>query len=217
MSRLTLPSEGRCRCGEVQFRISAPPILTMACHCRGCQRMSASAFSLSAAIPSGGLRRPARFAFGPVSSYLAWLLVPVAMAAVLIPHSSAGRSPWAFVLQIDPSFALSRMLAKSMPSSSGTVSSADYATSVLGAWAVGVVIFAWYLAGVQRAFVRSLGSRGQHVRGAPLSSHGAPRILRHQVCASRNACSCDLLRLPTWVATGWPSLKIMSVGIPRTL
>jgi hypothetical protein len=36
------------------MRISASPILTMACHCKGCQRMSASAFSLGAAIPSEG-------------------------------------------------------------------------------------------------------------------------------------------------------------------
>ena len=54
MSQLTLPSVGRCRCGDIQLRISTPPILTMACHCKGCQRMSASAFSLSAAIPTGG-------------------------------------------------------------------------------------------------------------------------------------------------------------------
>jgi hypothetical protein len=36
----------------VRFRIGAPPLLTMACHCTGCQRMTASAFSLSAAIPT---------------------------------------------------------------------------------------------------------------------------------------------------------------------
>ncbi|HEY6516176.1 MAG TPA: GFA family protein [Steroidobacteraceae bacterium] len=54
MGKLTLPLAGHCRCGDIQLRISAPPILTMACHCRGCQRMSASAFSLSVAIPAGG-------------------------------------------------------------------------------------------------------------------------------------------------------------------
>lgn len=52
MSKLTLPAEGGCRCGKVRFRISAAPLLTMACHCRGCQRMSSSAYSLSAAIPA---------------------------------------------------------------------------------------------------------------------------------------------------------------------
>ena len=54
MSRISLPLLGRCRCDETQLRISAPPILTMACHCKGCQRMSASAFSLTAAIPAAG-------------------------------------------------------------------------------------------------------------------------------------------------------------------
>ena len=54
MSDLTLPCEGGCRCGRIRFRISASPLLTMACHCTGCQRMTASAYSLSAAIPSEG-------------------------------------------------------------------------------------------------------------------------------------------------------------------
>jgi hypothetical protein len=54
MNAWNLPWEGGCRCGQVRLRIGAPPIITMACHCTGCQRMSASAFSLSAAIPSEG-------------------------------------------------------------------------------------------------------------------------------------------------------------------
>lgn len=47
---------GSCRCGRVQFEVTAPPLLTMACHCRGCQKMTGSAFSLSAAIPADGFR-----------------------------------------------------------------------------------------------------------------------------------------------------------------
>ena len=54
MSQPSLPWEGGCRCGQVRLKISAPPLVTMACHCAGCQKMSASAFSLSAAIPSDG-------------------------------------------------------------------------------------------------------------------------------------------------------------------
>ncbi|QRN97630.1 GFA family protein [Archangium violaceum] len=54
MNEWNLPWEGGCRCGQVRLRISAPPLLTMACHCTGCQRMTASAFSLSAAIPTEG-------------------------------------------------------------------------------------------------------------------------------------------------------------------
>lgn len=44
------PIEGRCRCGQVRFRISEPPLLEVACHCRGCQQMTASAFSTSIAV-----------------------------------------------------------------------------------------------------------------------------------------------------------------------
>lgn len=49
-----LPWDGGCRCGETRIRVSAPPLLAMACHCAGCQTMSASAFSLSLAIPADG-------------------------------------------------------------------------------------------------------------------------------------------------------------------
>jgi len=44
--------EGGCRCDGVRLQITGLPLLTMACHCTGCQRMTASAYSLSAAIPS---------------------------------------------------------------------------------------------------------------------------------------------------------------------
>jgi hypothetical protein len=46
--------EGGCRCDRIRFRISAPPLLALACHCTGCQRMTASAYSLSLMIPSDG-------------------------------------------------------------------------------------------------------------------------------------------------------------------
>lgn len=45
---MKLPLEGTCRCDAVRIRITAPPVITAACHCRGCQRMSSSAFSLTA-------------------------------------------------------------------------------------------------------------------------------------------------------------------------
>ena len=49
-----LPSGGSCRCTHIRFRLDAPPMLTLACHCRDCQRMSASAFSLGAMVQAGG-------------------------------------------------------------------------------------------------------------------------------------------------------------------
>ena len=52
MTDWKLPWTGACRCGQVKFKVTAPPLLTMACHCTGCQRMTASAFSLSVAVPA---------------------------------------------------------------------------------------------------------------------------------------------------------------------
>ena len=72
-----LPWTGSCRCGRVTLRITKPPLLTGVCHCTGCQKMSASAFSLSIAVPGdafstsglepeiGGLRGKERHHFCP--------------------------------------------------------------------------------------------------------------------------------------------------------
>jgi hypothetical protein len=37
--------EGRCACGNVQYRVSGEPMVTLACHCTFCQRMTGTAFS----------------------------------------------------------------------------------------------------------------------------------------------------------------------------
>lgn len=83
MREIRLPMEGVCRCGRLRFRITKAPLITMACHCTGCQRMSSSAYSLSAAIPAdgfevvegepviGGLRGPTRHYF--CGSCMSWL------------------------------------------------------------------------------------------------------------------------------------------------
>lgn len=47
---------GGCRCGKVRFDVDGGPLITMACHCTGCQRMTASAFSLSALYPADRFR-----------------------------------------------------------------------------------------------------------------------------------------------------------------
>jgi hypothetical protein len=43
---------GQCRCGTVRFKASGAPLVTMACHCSGCQRMSGGAYSLSSLYPA---------------------------------------------------------------------------------------------------------------------------------------------------------------------
>lgn len=77
------PIEGRCRCDRTRFRVSGAPLMTMACHCTGCQRMTASAFSLSSLFAgeafavtagepvTGGLHGATRHHFCP--HCLSWL------------------------------------------------------------------------------------------------------------------------------------------------
>jgi len=48
--------EGACMCGQVRLLVTQPPMMTMACHCKGCQKLSASAFSLTVMIPAAGFQ-----------------------------------------------------------------------------------------------------------------------------------------------------------------
>ncbi|MHA7820530.1 MAG: GFA family protein [Erythrobacter sp.] len=42
---------GKCLCGAVQFSISAPPMITLVCHCTGCRRLTGSAYSVTGVYP----------------------------------------------------------------------------------------------------------------------------------------------------------------------
>ena len=41
---------GRCSCGNVQFRLNAEPMMTHACHCTQCQRVTGTAFVMNTVI-----------------------------------------------------------------------------------------------------------------------------------------------------------------------
>jgi hypothetical protein len=45
-----IPETGRCACGQVRFRLLAPPLFVHCCHCSGCQRETGSAFALNALV-----------------------------------------------------------------------------------------------------------------------------------------------------------------------
>lgn len=47
---------GGCQCGAVRYESVAEPLALYVCHCRECQRQSASAFGMSLAVPRAGLR-----------------------------------------------------------------------------------------------------------------------------------------------------------------
>jgi hypothetical protein len=84
--------QGACRCGATRFAVSGAPLLTFACHCTGCRRMTAAPFSLSSLYPAerfdlvegetvpGGLKGETRHNFCP--SCMSWLFtVPAGMDA----------------------------------------------------------------------------------------------------------------------------------------
>jgi len=49
-----LPWEGGCRCDAVRFRVIMAPMLSAACHCAGCQKMTASAYTVSLGLNAAG-------------------------------------------------------------------------------------------------------------------------------------------------------------------
>ena len=51
-----MDTTGECRCGRVKMALTAEPFLTFMCHCDGCQKMMASAFSLTAKVAAEGFR-----------------------------------------------------------------------------------------------------------------------------------------------------------------
>jgi hypothetical protein len=50
------PLAGGCQCGTVRYEISGEPLTLYVCHCRECQKQSASAFGISLKGRRAGLR-----------------------------------------------------------------------------------------------------------------------------------------------------------------
>lgn len=47
---------GGCQCGEVRYEHIGEPLALYLCHCRECQKQSASAFGISFIVPRAGFR-----------------------------------------------------------------------------------------------------------------------------------------------------------------
>lgn len=52
----TAPRTGGCQCGNIRYEITAAPRALYVCHCRECQRQSASAFGISVIIEAASFR-----------------------------------------------------------------------------------------------------------------------------------------------------------------
>ena len=44
------PIEGACQCGGVKYQLLSAPLMVIACHCKECQKLSTSAFSITAIV-----------------------------------------------------------------------------------------------------------------------------------------------------------------------
>lgn len=49
-----LPWSASCLCGAVKMQVTAPPMLSLACHCKACQKLSSSAYAMAFIVPSAG-------------------------------------------------------------------------------------------------------------------------------------------------------------------
>ncbi len=47
---MNYPASGSCQCGQVQLKLTTPPLFTYACHCRDCQKRTGSAFSMGLVV-----------------------------------------------------------------------------------------------------------------------------------------------------------------------
>jgi len=54
MTDWKLPWSASCMCGQVQMRITQAPLISMACHCRGCQKLTSGPYSLTLMLPKPG-------------------------------------------------------------------------------------------------------------------------------------------------------------------
>ena len=128
--------------------------------------------SSSAIIVMLLLRRYLRQAFGPAVSYFAWLLVPAVIVAALLPNTGASGLPFAFSMRAPTVFVLG------VAYGSDAVPSIDGSAWLLRAWGVGSALFLLYLAGLQYAFLRSLGTV-THSRGMlrAASCAGCPALV----------------------------------------
>ena len=50
------PITGSCQCGSITYELYKPPIVVAACHCKQCQQLSTSAFSITAMIDSDSIK-----------------------------------------------------------------------------------------------------------------------------------------------------------------
>ena len=54
--KVKIPASGSCQCGNVNYEVIEEPLITVACHCQDCQKLSTSAFSVSMILKRTGFK-----------------------------------------------------------------------------------------------------------------------------------------------------------------
>jgi hypothetical protein len=54
---MNLPQSGGCQCGKIRYEITEAPRLVYTCHCKDCQRLTSSAFSLGLVVAESAFHR----------------------------------------------------------------------------------------------------------------------------------------------------------------
>ena len=101
----------------------------------------------------GVLRKPLQYAVGARAAYWQWLLVPGSVLAVLLP------APVHSVRMMTESLPgpINAAFSSAMVSVTAVGASTNYVVTGLAIWLLGTTVMFTWLAGRQRAFVRSLG------------------------------------------------------------
>ncbi|MFC3153233.1 GFA family protein [Litoribrevibacter euphylliae] len=53
---MSYPIEGSCQCGGVKYQLLSKPLMIVACHCKECQKLSTSAFSITAMVEADSIQ-----------------------------------------------------------------------------------------------------------------------------------------------------------------
>ncbi|MDB4838135.1 GFA family protein [Marinomonas sp.] len=56
MEEIQYPIKGACQCGQVTYELLEAPQMIAVCHCKECQKLSTSAFSITAMVNTSSIR-----------------------------------------------------------------------------------------------------------------------------------------------------------------
>jgi bla regulator protein blaR1 len=121
------------------------------------------------------MRHVVRRAFGASVGYGAWLLVPISMLAFFLPGARDAGYELVIQAQVSP---VSSLVTRSLAAPLDDTLAVNWQAWLMGAWGVGVAIFVVYIAGLQRAFVKGLGTlTDSHGSLRAESAAGCPAVI----------------------------------------